>query len=165
MLGLLLLLSAFITRGNSSTPSSQAMTNSPAIFQVQSETLMVRAFIDGDDTLTIDHARRHNDNISNAPGTWNSSQPTYINDIPYYPQFPNGNRQIGESTEMKLKDPLPDELIELIAGDSKTDYGAVNVSSEKPGIIVIHVAKTYGLPGGARWFDIVVPWRTKPPKP
>jgi hypothetical protein len=161
MLGVLLLVVAFIQ------PASTPVKTEPprAKWELQSGVLKVRAFIDGNDVLTISTnvARwTHRDNVSNVPGTWQGNYATFINDVPYFPTFP-GERQIGESSEMMVIPPLPADSLDVLGGNSKTSIGEVNVSSPAPGTLVVGIAK-YAAPGGAKWFDIAIPWKTKPPE-
>jgi hypothetical protein len=163
-LGILLLGAAFISPAPSADPTQRSAAAIPPPFQPQSGVLKIRAFVDGNDVLTVHKGTAqwtHRDNISNAPGTWQGNNATYINDVPYFPAFPAGPRKVGDSSEMKVIPVLPDAPLNILSGNSKTANGEVNVSSSEPGTISISVVKTYGLSGGARWFDIAIAWETK----
>lgn len=127
--------------------------------------LKIKAFIDGTDVLTItkDTAQwSHKDNISNVPGTWgNNNYPTDINDGPYHFIFTNGPREVGDSDVVQILPAIPDEPFDILGGDSDSSSGTVHVSHPLSGVISIKIIKPYKLPGGAKWFDVEIPWKKK----
>ena len=138
-------------------------------------TLIVRAFVDGRDVLTIDGDRltwSHLDSDTAAVGRWNGNRPTIVNDVAWYPDWDGAtNFRAPMTSEPRIVSYVPaipryrdtKVSVQRASGGRLSGVTATLLPRHAPRDPIRLLIDNAGSDYNEKWVEVTLAWQTSDP--